>query len=90
MHPAEIESWGDVGEKGDAADALLDGQKSIKYSKADMVGPKCSTVHCFRAGRTGNAPLPQLSLWPLPNAGIADYLLSLPNCCMWGRLYGYV
>ena len=64
MHPAEIESWGDVGEKGDAAGALIDGQKSIKYSKADMVGPKCSTalnLHCFRAGRTGNVPLPQLS-----------------------------
>ena len=39
---AQIESWGALGEKGDAADVLMEGQKGIKYSKADVVCPACS------------------------------------------------
>lgn len=39
---AQIESWGALGEKGDAADALMEGRKSMKYSKADVVWPACS------------------------------------------------
>ena len=38
----EVESWNVIGGKGDAASALADGQKSIKYSKAEQVCPTWS------------------------------------------------
>ena len=83
-HPAEIASWGAVGEKGDAADALLDGQKGIKYSKADMVCPGRSSEACMTQGQAGSHCVFALRscFGPWPTAGHAVSCCPMPDWCV--------